>query len=168
MAYTEAGHQSPLHLPHRSAPGRGLPDRQLRYLPPKTRIESTEKLRPSDPSPWATARISLMAWAVRTGKVLSTTIVWPIATLATRRAQASTQRKSLADQHLSPWFCRGIHGNEHHVGGSNRLIHRSGKAEVAAASPTTTTSTGSYTGSLLRSPSFQAAMRCSLMSTTVT
>ncbi len=108
---------------------------------------------------------------MRTGKVLfSTTIVWPVATLATWRAQASTQRRSLAWPAPKPLVLVGVFTEMNTM--SAAAIASSTAVEKLRlrprARPTTASKPGSYTGSLLRSLSFQAAMRCSLRSTTVT
>ena len=78
----------------------------------------------------------LIAAAVRTGRVLfSTTIVWPFAAWATVRAQASTQRRSLAWPPQSFGLCGSVHRDEHHVGIRNRGFYCRGKAEITAPGP---------------------------------
>ena len=109
--------------------------------------------------------------AVRTGRVLfSTTMVWPRAWAATERAEASTQRRSLACPAPSPFVLVGVFTDRKTMSAAamaastsvlkNRLRPRQ--------RPTTASNPGSYTGKRLRSGSFQAAMRSALRSTTVT
>ena len=85
----------------------------------------------------AASKMVLIAAAVRTGRVLfSTTIVWPLAAWATVRAQASTQRRSLAWPAPSPFVFGGrVHRNEHHVGIRNRGFHTRRKTEIAPPGP---------------------------------
>ena len=113
----------------------------------------------------------LIAAAVRTGRVLfSTTIVWPLAAWATVRAQASTQRRSLAWPAPSPFVFVGVFTEMNTMSAS--AIAASTSVEKLRlrprARPTTASRPGSYTGNRLRSGSFQASIRAWLRSTTVT
>ena len=113
----------------------------------------------------------LIAAAVRTGRVLfSTTMVWPVAAWATSRAQASTQRRSLACPAPRPLVLVGVFTEMKTM--SAAAIEADTSVEKCRLRPrarsTTRSSPGSYTGNLLRSASFQASMRAWLMSTTCT
>ena len=133
-------------------------------------LESTEKVLLPEAELLSTAvRLVVITSAVRTGRVLfSTTIVWPWAQAATWRADASIQRRLLAWPAPTPLVLVGVFTERDTM--SAAAMAASTSVEKWRLRPrarsTRAARPGSYKGSLLRSGSFQAAMRSALRSTT--